>query len=73
METTYSEYELYGMFDDMLDEVYGMVEVCGISYDSSNLWKNHDPIAYRCSFLDWLDAEGYVETEIGDEYILQIA
>jgi hypothetical protein len=65
------EYEALEMYDAMLDEVYGMVEVAGMHYDTSNLLKNNDEIAYRCGFNDWCDAENITtdedEADEGDE------
>jgi len=46
------------MYDDFLDEVYGDVEIAGLTYATSEVLKATDPIAYRCGFLDWLDMEG---------------
>lgn len=58
---TLSEYELAGMYDDMLDDVYGDVEIAGLTYSTSHALKEVDPIAYRVGFSDWLDAEGWEE------------
>lgn len=68
-QESWYEHELVTMFDEMLDECYGMVKICGLEYDSSHIFRNTDPIAYRVSFLDWVDAEGYTEDEDG-KYIL---
>jgi len=46
------------MYDSFLDEVYGDVEIAGLTYATSEALKTIDPIAYRCDFLDWLDMEG---------------
>jgi len=46
------------MYDDFLDEVYGDVEIAGLTCATSEVLKATDPIAYRCGFLDWLDMEG---------------
>ena len=40
-------------YDDMLDEVYGMVNVCGYEYESSRLLKEIDPTAYDCGHSDY--------------------
>ncbi len=53
-----SEYEALEAYDDFLDEVYGDVRIGGLEYSHSNALKNVDPIAYRCGFNDWTDAEG---------------
>ena len=49
--------ELKDRFAAFLDDVYGTVEVAGLSYCTSDLLKATDPITYRCAFNDWLDAE----------------
>lgn len=52
-----SDEELYDMYDEMLDECYGLVKICGINYQSSEALKEVDPTAYRVGFCDWLSAE----------------
>lgn len=69
---TYTEHELYSRYDEMLDECYPDVDICGMTYATSDILKHVDRVAYRCGFTEWLDAEGYQEhpTEI-DEYYLE--
>lgn len=64
---TYSEYELYSCYDDLLDDCYGDTVVAGARYSTSYALKELDPIAYRCGFVDWLDAEGYREHPTEDD------
>lgn len=53
-----SDYELHNRYDEMLDEVYGVVSIAGLDgYTTSSLLKDADPIAYRCGFSDWIDSE----------------
>ena len=52
------EYEAEERYDEMLDEVFEDVDIAGLKYATSRALKELDPIAYRCGFLDWLDAEG---------------
>lgn len=52
------EWEAERMYDEMLDEVYGDIEIAGMHYQTSRALKELDSIAYRCGFNDWLDAEG---------------
>jgi hypothetical protein len=54
-KTVMSEHELVEAYEDMLDEVYGLVEVAGMSYDTSVLLKNADPIAYHVGMSDYAD------------------
>jgi len=49
----YTEQELYGMYDEMLDDVYGMVDICGYSYDASTALERIDPTAYEVGFSDY--------------------
>ena len=39
-------------YDDMLDECYGDIEICGLRYSASCALKEVDPIAYRCGLSD---------------------
>jgi hypothetical protein len=66
MKQTITEAQAYELYDEMLDECYPMVDVCGYTYDPSRALKELDPIAYRCGFNDWLsysedsfEVEGY--------------
>jgi len=66
---TYLEWETEQMFDDYIRDSWGnTTKVCGMEYDTADLFRNIDPVAYRGSFLDWLDSmdakEGY--DELGD-------
>lgn len=43
-------------YDDMLDDCYGEIEICGLSYAASIALYRVDPIAYRCGFSDYCDS-----------------
>ena len=69
--TAISERELEERFDEFLSEVYGEVDLCGYTYPARDVFKSHDPIAYRQDFLSWLDVEisdGRFTDEIDGEY-----
>lgn len=40
-------------YDQMLDDVYGDVEICGMTYSSSRALKLLDPVAYSCGKADF--------------------
>ena len=40
-------------YDDMLDEIYGTIDVCGIECSSSLALYRMDPIAYRVGMCDY--------------------
>ena len=40
-------------YDEMLHDVYGDVEICGMTYSSSRALKLLDPVAYRCTKNDF--------------------
>lgn len=40
-------------YDEMLDDVYGDVEICGMNYSSIQALKLLDPVAYRCAKNDY--------------------
>lgn len=61
-----ADWELEGRYDEYLDEVYPSVSVAGYEYSTSRALKEIDPTAYRCGFVDWLDAE-IKEGTLGDE------
>lgn len=39
-------------FRDKLDEIYGTVEICGMTFDSGRALQELDPIAFRCALSD---------------------
>lgn len=43
-------------YDEWLDEIYGDVEICGLTYSSSYALKEIDPIAYRVGVSDFADS-----------------
>jgi hypothetical protein len=55
--TTITEKELLEAYDEWLDDVYGVVSICGLEYSASAALRRIDRTAYRCGFNDWLDAE----------------
>lgn len=43
-------------YDEMLDEVYGIINICGYDYTASYAFEQIDPIAYRCGMTDYIDS-----------------
>lgn len=58
-----SESEVESRFDEMLDDMYGTVEVAGLTMDTSVVLKECDPIAYRCSLSDYMSEYTEVNPE----------
>lgn len=57
-----TESEALDQYNEMLDDCYPPVNVCGYEYDPSRALKELDPIAYRVGFSDYcssLEADGY--------------
>jgi len=50
-------------FDDFLNEVNGDIHIGNLTYTTSQVLKEVDPIAYREEFLNWLDAENLTTDE----------
>lgn len=40
-------------YDDMLDDVYGEIDVCGYKYYAGRLLQEIDPVAYNCGHSDY--------------------
>jgi len=58
------ENDAYIRYDDMLDELYGVVRFDSqLSWDASQVLKEMDEIAYHTGFNDWLDSEGLTTDE----------
>ena len=49
--------------ESMLDDVYGEVEIAGLSYSTSYALKELDLIAYREGFNNWTDTEEIIELD----------
>jgi len=57
--------DAYEMYDDMIDECCGEVNV-GVTFNASRVLRELDPIAYRCGFNDYVDSlfeDGFVLTD----------
>jgi hypothetical protein len=44
------------MYDEMLDDCEGPVNLCGMTYSASHVLREVDPTAYRCGFNDYVDS-----------------
>lgn len=51
-----SEYISENDYDEMLNDCYGEIEICGMSYVASYALKEVDPTAYRCGYNDYVDS-----------------
>ena len=49
-------------YDELLDSSFGMVNVCGYEYRTSEVLKNTDPITYRCGFGEYV-SDLYMDVE----------
>ena len=50
-----TDYINYAQYNDMLDDGYGDIEICGYSYPASVALKRIDPIAYDQGFRNYCD------------------
>ena len=51
--------DFYSYYDEALDDIYETAQICGHEYSPVEALKAVDPIAYRCGYNDWLNAEIY--------------
>jgi len=65
--TAIDEQKLYDLYDEMLD-CEGTVKVGGLDFYPSRIIEELDPIAYRCGYSDWLDAQREQWTEFNGDY-----
>jgi len=71
MSRLITEAEALEMYEEMLDDCEGLVELCGMTYSASYVLREIDPVAYRCGFNDYVDSltdddifvEGLTESE----------
>lgn len=50
-------------YEDYLDEIYGKVEVCGMTYSAGRALRLLDAVAFRCGLGDY---ESEIQTELED-------
>ena len=60
--------ETVAEYDSMLDECYPDLTIAGYVYDTARALDALDPIAYKCGWLDWCDAEGIDTDDLEDDY-----
>ena len=48
-----NETEIEESYREMLDDVYGEIEICGLTYAASVALERVDPIAYRVGLSDY--------------------
>lgn len=51
-------------YSDYLDEIYGDVEVCGMTYGAGRTLEGIDPTAFRCGKGDY---ESEIQSELEDQ------
>ena len=55
-------------YDDMLSEVYGEIDICGIEYDAATAFYRVDPIAYNVGLSDYSSSlYGEIEEDVAME------
>lgn len=59
MRPIHKEREMYDedSFEEMLNDLYGTVEICGCTFNSGYALKELDPIAFRCGLADMQEYE----------------
>lgn len=48
--------ELEGRYEEYLDEIHGVISVCGIDYDAGRAFRQLDPVAFECGLNEWIDS-----------------
>jgi hypothetical protein len=66
--THYTDDMLHEQFDEFINEVYSPIEIFGMTFYASDILKENGPIAYRCSFNDYIDGQDDIVIELFGEY-----
>lgn len=53
MRTLYYYHEIEEQYEDMLNDCYDSVSICGFNYEQGHALRNIDPIAFRCGVSEW--------------------
>lgn len=63
-----SDTEQHNQYNEMLNEVYGETDICGLKYEAASALLRIDPIAYDVGFNDYIDSLlGDTLVEVEDE------
>lgn len=60
--------DIESLYEELLNELYPSVDVCGFPYDGGYLLKLVDETAFRCGCSDWSSEEF---EELGDGYYMR--
>ena len=52
-----------------LDDIYPVVQICGLTFSPSQIVKELDPTAFRCGMQDYLDGDDTLEYVADEWYI----
>ena len=63
----YTDRDLEQMYDEMLNDCYEEVNICGMTYEPADCLRHMDPTAYRCGLADYLDS--LVKDEVVFEHV----
>jgi hypothetical protein len=55
-------------YEELLNDTYGDVEICGLKYPAGHALRELDPIAFRCAMND-NEEDGWICSECGQTYI----
>lgn len=67
-EESYTWDDLAMGFYELMHDLYGDVEICGMTYSAVDVWKEHDPIAYRCALSDYVANNFHEDEQDSDVY-----
>lgn len=55
-------------YNELLNSSLEWPSVLGYEFAPSDILRTFDPIAYKCGWIDWCDAEGIDTDELEDDY-----
>lgn len=58
-----NEQDIEQLYDGMLDDCYGEIDICGYKYSPSRALSEVDSVAYSCGFAD------YTSSLLDDEFV----
>ena len=66
---TLSQYQMDSQAESDLDDTFGTVDICGLTYSAVQALKDVDPIAFREMLANDVDSMGYVSIRYsGNDY-----
>ena len=67
MSTIQTMSQLADAFEEQVNELHDDIVICGMTFLAGRVLREVDPIAFRCGYLEYADAEGIDTDDLTDD------